>query len=134
VLGALRRLTTRRPLKTVLLDQAILAGVGNIYADESLFAAGIHPLTPACQLEDARRETLSRVLPAVLKGAIGRGGTTLRDYRTVAGGRGENRERLQVYGRAGRPCSVCGAAVEKIRIAGRSAHFCPGCQTSPKSK
>jgi len=132
VRGTLQRLTTRRPLKTVLLDQTVLAGVGNIYADESLFAAGIHPLTPACQLDDGRREKLSRVLPDVLRGAIQRNGTTLRDYRTVAGARGENRERLQAYGRTGQPCFVCGATIEKIRISGRSAHFCPHCQRSLK--
>jgi formamidopyrimidine-DNA glycosylase len=128
VLAALSGLRTRRAIKTVLLDQAILAGIGNIYADEALFAAGIHPLTPACRLRIGQRSKLSRAVPAVLKGAIRRCGTTLRDYRTVAGRSGENQDYLKVYGRAGRPCLACGTPIEKIRIAGRSAHFCPRCQ------
>jgi len=128
VLSALRGLRTRRPIKAVLLDQAVLAGIGNIYADEALFAAGIHPLQPAAGLSDGQKLRLSRSVPCVLRAAIGRRGTTLRNYRTVADESGENQEHLNVYGRAGQPCPACGAAIEKIRIAGRSAHFCPRCQ------
>jgi formamidopyrimidine-DNA glycosylase len=131
VLEVLAGLRTRRPIKAVLLDQSVLAGIGNIYADESLHLARIHPLTQACRLSHIQRRELSQAVPRVLKGAIGRSGTTLRDYRTVAGARGDNGERLQVYGRTGQPCFACGAPVEKLRIAGRSSHFCPRCQKKP---
>jgi formamidopyrimidine-DNA glycosylase len=131
VARALRLLKTRRPVKTVLLDQAVLAGIGNIYADEALFLAGIHPLRPLSGLSDKEILRLSRSTPHVLHAAIGRRGTTLRNYRTIAGARGENQEHLNVYGRAGSPCFACGAAIHKTRIAGRSSHFCPRCQKTP---
>ena len=125
---ALRGLKTRRPIKTVLLDQSVLAGIGNIYADEALFAVGIHPLRPLSSLSDKEILRLSQNTPHVLHAAIVRKGTTLRDYRTVEDENGENQEHLNVYGRAGLPCFVCGTAVEKMRIGGRSAHFCSCCQ------
>jgi formamidopyrimidine-DNA glycosylase len=125
----LRGLRTLRPIKSVLLDQAVLAGIGNIYADEALFMAGIHPLRPASGLSDDQILGLSQSVPRVLRGAIGRRGTTLRNYRTVADESGENQEHLNVYGRAGRPCLACGSTIEKIRIAGRSSHYCPECQS-----
>jgi formamidopyrimidine-DNA glycosylase len=128
VLAALRDLQTARPIKGVLLDQAVLAGIGNIYADEALFASAVHPLTPAAGLSDSQQRRLAAVIPRVLKLAIRRRGTTLRNYRTLADESGENQEHLNVYGRAGRPCLVCGTPIEKIRISGRSAHFCPRCQ------
>jgi len=128
VLAALRRLQTSRPIKTVLLDQSVLAGIGNIYADEALFAADIHPLTPIAALNDGQQKRLAHSLPLVLRLAIGRRGTTLRDYRTVEDRSGENQEHLFVYGRPGLPCLICGTSVEKIRVAGRSSHFCPRCQ------
>jgi formamidopyrimidine-DNA glycosylase len=134
VLAVLSGLSTRRPIKTVLLDQTILAGIGNIYADESLFAAGIHPLTPVCRLRSGQRQKLSQAVPRVLKNAIRRCGTTLRDYRTVTGRSGENQDYLKVYGRNNQPCFTCGTPIEKIRISGRSAHFCPCCQKLPKLK
>jgi len=131
---ALWQLKTRRPIKTVLLDQNVLAGIGNIYADEALFAAGIHPLSPASALSNAQRLRLSRSVPQALKSAIGRRGTTLRNYRTVEDRSGENQDHLKVYGRAGQPCFSCNTPIEKMRIAGRSAHFCPRCQKQPKLK
>ncbi len=134
VLSVLSTLSTRRPIKTVLLDQAILAGIGNIYADESLAAARIHPLTPAVGLSPGQRRKLSLAVPTVLKGAIRRNGTTLRDFRTLTNESGENQEHLNVYGRTGLPCFSCKTPIEKIRIAGRSAHFCPRCQRAPKTK
>jgi formamidopyrimidine-DNA glycosylase len=133
VLAALQRLKTTRPIKTVLLDQAVLAGIGNIYADEALFASGIHPLTPAAALNPGQQELLARAIPHILKLAIGRRGTTLRNYRTVADQSGENQEHLNVYGRAGQPCFACGTPVEKLRISGRSSHFCPHCQKNDRS-
>ncbi|HEX7501994.1 MAG TPA: bifunctional DNA-formamidopyrimidine glycosylase/DNA-(apurinic or apyrimidinic site) lyase [Acidobacteriota bacterium] len=131
VLAALRGLSTRRPIKAVLLDQTVLAGIGNIYADESLFASGIHPLIPAAALDPEQQKRLASAVPRILKLAIRRRGTTLRNYRTVADESGENQEYLNVYGRAGKPCLVCGTPIEKIRISGRSSHFCPRCQTKP---
>lgn len=128
VLALLRALRTIRAIKTVLLDQSVLAGIGNIYADEALFAARIHPLTPAVGLTDTQRRCLASAIPCVLKQAIGRRGTTLRNYRTVEDKSGENQEYLFVYGRTGLPCLACGTAIERVRIAGRSSHFCPRCQ------
>lgn len=132
VLAALAGLRTQRPIKTVLLDQTVLAGIGNIYADEALHLARVHPLIPGCRLSAGQQKKLSRVVPRVLKGAIARSGTTLRDYRTVAGARGDNEENLQVYGRTGQPCYDCGALIERVRVNGRSSHFCPHCQKGPK--
>jgi formamidopyrimidine-DNA glycosylase len=128
VLAALRRLKTLRPIKTVLLDQGFLAGIGNIYADEALFAAGIHPLTPATALSVEQQKLLASAVPRILKLAIGRRGTTLRDYRTVADESGDNQEHLTVYGRSGLSCFSCGTPIERLRIAGRSSHYCPKCQ------
>ncbi|MCU0237383.1 MAG: bifunctional DNA-formamidopyrimidine glycosylase/DNA-(apurinic or apyrimidinic site) lyase [Acidobacteria bacterium] len=128
VLTSLRRLKTRRPIKSVLLDQTVLAGIGNIYADEALFQAGMHPLTPAASLGEAQQQRLASVIPKVLRQAILRRGTTLRNYRTVADESGENQEHLNVYGRAGESCFQCGASIEKILINGRSSHYCPSCQ------
>ena len=124
----LKHAQTNRSIKSALLDQTILAGIGNIYADEALFAAGIHPLRPLSGLSDDEILRVSRSAPRVLRAAIGRRGTTLRDYRTVADESGENQEHLQVYGRAGEPCFSCGTPIEKIRISGRSSHYCPRCQ------
>lgn len=128
VAAALRQLQTKRPIKSVLLDQTVLAGIGNIYADEALFASGIHPLTPAAALDPEQQKILAGSVPRILKQALGRRGTTLRNYRTVADESGENQEHLNVYGRTGQPCFACGSAIEKIRIAGRSSHYCPSCQ------
>jgi len=105
-----------------------LAGIGNIYADEALFAAGIHPLAPAACLSDAQRRRLASAIPGILKKAIGRRGTTLRSYRSVDDRSGENQEHLNAYGRTGQPCFVCGTPIERIRISGRSSHYCPRCQ------
>jgi formamidopyrimidine-DNA glycosylase len=128
VLQVLRQLKTARPIKTVLLDQKILAGLGNIYADEALFLSGIHPLTPASLLKKIEQKKLSLAIPEILKQAIDRKGTTLRDYRTTRNSSGENQDHLSVYGRFGRPCPECRNPIRKTRIAGRSSHFCPVCQ------
>jgi formamidopyrimidine-DNA glycosylase len=134
---ALKGLRTRRPIKAVLLDQTVLAGIGNIYADEALFASGIHPLAVAAALSAGQQKRLAGSVPRILKLAIGRRGTTLRNYRSVDDRTGENQEHLNVYGRTGGPCFACGTPIEKIRISGRSAHFCPRCQnptTNPKRR
>jgi formamidopyrimidine-DNA glycosylase len=126
--------TTRRNLKTVLLDQSIVAGVGNIYADESLFQARLHPARLACDLESAECDRLRRAVATVLCRAIERRGSSIRDYVGGSGLRGEYQNEFRVYGRTGEPCPRCGAAIACLRLAGRSSHFCPSCQKSPTTK
>lgn len=118
----------RAPVKNLLLNQSVLRGVGNIYANEALFVAGIHPATPAGELSSAVRERLLRALRRVLREAIAGNGTTVSDYRTAAGAPGNYQNHLQVYGREGEPCPRCGARIECVALVGRSAHFCPRCQ------
>lgn len=126
-LGA--RLAGRKArLKALLLDQTVVAGVGNIYADETLFRAGLHPARRACDLTGEDVARLCKSLRSVLRQAIGQGGTTIRDYVDGRGRRGEFVLSLQVYGREGEPCMRCGTQVERAIIAGRSTHFCPRCQ------
>ena len=123
------RLGKRRvAVKALLLDQAVVAGVGNIYADEALFLAGIHPLRPGASLTGEEIGRLHATIRQVLVEAIEQRGTLLRDYRTPYGADGAYRNRLRVYGRPGRPCPRCGSTIERIRVTQRSSHFCPRCQ------
>jgi formamidopyrimidine-DNA glycosylase len=115
-------------IKALLLDQTAVAGVGNIYADESLFRAGIHPLRKASTLTDAEAGRLYDALREVLNEAIEKRGTLLRDYRTPYGEDGFFQNDLRVYGKAGKPCARCGEPIERIRVTQRSTHFCPKCQ------
>lgn len=115
-------------IKALLLDQTAVAGVGNIYADEALFRAGIHPLRKAATLTDEELSRLYDSLREVLREAIDKRGTLLRDYRTPYGVDGYFRSHLRVYGRRGQPCSNCGGPIERIRVTQRSTHFCPRCQ------
>jgi formamidopyrimidine-DNA glycosylase len=125
----LRRLgQTRRAVKVALLDQSVVAGLGNIYVDESLHAAGIHPTTPARLLSAPQVASLNRCVQRVLRKAIRHGGSTLRDYRDANGNAGVFQRLHAVYGRAGQPCRRCRAPVERIVLGGRSTHFCPACQ------
>jgi formamidopyrimidine-DNA glycosylase len=117
-----------QPIKTALLDQGVVAGIGNIYADESLFGANINPLRPAQSLTLAELDTLTAVIQSTLSRAIALGGSTLRDYTDSRGVNGNYQEEAWVYARKGSPCRVCGTPVERIRLAGRSTHFCPHCQ------
>jgi formamidopyrimidine-DNA glycosylase len=117
-----------QPIKTALLDQGVVAGIGNIYADESLFGAKINPLRPAQSLTRAELDTLTTVIQSTLRRAIALGGSTLRDYTDSRGVNGNYQEQAWVYARKGAPCRVCGTPVERIRLAGRSTHFCPHCQ------
>ncbi|MFS8523230.1 MAG: bifunctional DNA-formamidopyrimidine glycosylase/DNA-(apurinic or apyrimidinic site) lyase [Limnochordales bacterium] len=119
----------RAPVKAVLLDQRRVAGLGNIYADEALFAAGIHPQRPAGGLARAEVERLHEAIRTVLARALAEGGTTFRDYVNGRGQPGGFQAYLQVYGRAGRPCPRCGAAIARLRVAGRGTHVCLTCQT-----
>jgi formamidopyrimidine-DNA glycosylase len=118
----------RAPIKALLLDQRLVAGVGNIYADEALFQARIHPLTPAGRLDAAAVRRLHRGLRSVMREAISWRGTTFRDFRDAAGHEGDFGRRLKVYARAGQPCPRCRTPVVQIKVAGRSSHFCPRCQ------
>lgn len=118
----------RAGVKAVLLNQAALAGLGNIYADEALHRAGIHPARRADRLSRREVERLWVAVRAVLSEAILHRGTTFSDYRDGRGEPGGFAALLQVYGREGRPCRRCGRAIERIKVAGRSSRFCPGCQ------
>jgi formamidopyrimidine-DNA glycosylase len=118
----------KAPVKAVILDQRRLAGVGNIYADEALWRARVHPLRPGGELDEDELRALHRGIRAALKAGIERQGATLRDYRTPDGGSGRMQHEFKVYGRAGEPCERCGHPIEKIRAGGRGTWFCPHCQ------
>jgi formamidopyrimidine-DNA glycosylase len=117
-----------RQIKALLLDQHAIAGLGNIYCDEALWAAGIHPLTVAGDLRQDEAVSLHRHLRRVLRAAIRAGGSTLRDYRDSHGKAGAFQERHRVYGREGEPCPRCGTAIRRLAAAGRSSHVCSRCQ------
>jgi formamidopyrimidine-DNA glycosylase len=118
----------RAPVKAALLDQRSLAGMGNIYADEALWRARIHPLRQAGELERAEIDRLHAGIRAALELGIARQGATLSDYRTPNGDAGAMQDEFEAYGREGEPCSRCGTPIEKIRAAGRGTWFCPLCQ------
>ncbi len=117
-----------RPIKAVIMEQAIVVGVGNIYASESLFLARIHPKTPAHLLSKAELKTLITHIKAVLNHSITVGGSTLRDFTVADGKNGYFQQTLNVYGRAGKPCPNCHLPLENTKIAGRASVFCPHCQ------
>jgi formamidopyrimidine-DNA glycosylase len=121
----------KAPVKAAILDQRRLAGVGNIYADEALWRAQIHPQRVAGELTDTEIAALHRGIRAALRAGIARQGATLRDYRTPDGASGAMQHEFKVYGREGEPCERCGAPIEKIRAAGRGTWLCPICQPSP---
>jgi formamidopyrimidine-DNA glycosylase len=118
----------RAPVKALILDQRLVAGVGNIYADEALHLARIHPLTPAGSLGPAALRRLADALIAVLMTGIEAQGATIRDFRTPAGGYGSMQERFRVFGREDEPCPVCGTPIVKLRVAQRGTYICPRCQ------
>jgi formamidopyrimidine-DNA glycosylase len=122
---------SRAPVRSWLLDQRKVAGVGNIYANEALHLAGIHPMRQARAIgrDDAAR--LRQCIRRVLNRAIGAGGTTIRDYRTAAGDAGRYARRLLVYGREGAACARCGHEIQRVDFGGRSAFFSPNCQPEP---
>jgi formamidopyrimidine-DNA glycosylase len=124
--GALAR--RKSAIKPTLLSQEIVAGLGNIYADEALYDAGIHPLRPANALSREEIERLRRGIIGALLGGIAHGGTSFNDYRDLWGEAGENYNHVRVYQREGQPCERCGTTIERLVIAQRSAHFCPTCQ------
>ncbi|MFM7436478.1 MAG: DNA-formamidopyrimidine glycosylase [Vulcanococcus sp.] len=119
---------SNRPIKTALLDQALVAGVGNIYADEALFMARIAPHTPCRRLKARQLEALHGAVVEVLTTSIGAGGTTFSDFRDLTGTNGNYGHAAWVYRRGGQPCRVCGTPLRRDKLAGRSSHWCPACQ------
>lgn len=119
---------TSRSIKTVILDQGVVAGVGNIYADESLFRARINPLKPANQLNDKESERLHDAIIAVISNAVEAGGTTIRTYKNTLGEAGKFQVNLNVYGKTNQACPRCGTPIEKTKVAQRGTHYCPNCQ------
>ena len=124
--SALKRRKTR--IKPLLLNQAFLRGLGNIYADEALFRAGIHPLAMACRLRADRARKLHGAIVEVLNEAIEAGGSSVSDYVDAEGRQGFFQFSHRVYQRTGEPCVACGAPIRRILVAQRSSHFCPSCQ------
>ena len=118
----------KAPIKAALLDQRTLAGLGNIYVDEALWRARIHPLRPARELEPDEIRALREGIKQALAAGIRRQGATLRDYRQPDGSSGSMQKEFKVYGRGGEPCARCGTPIEKTRVAGRGTWYCPSCQ------
>lgn len=116
------------PIKQVLMDARIVAGVGNIYASESLFAAGIHPSRAAGRISGKRLVILAAAVKEVLTQAIAAGGSSIRDFIRADGRPGYFAHAFQVYGRAGQSCRRCGGSISRRQIGGRSSFYCPGCQ------
>ncbi len=122
------RLRRKARIKPLLLNQSFLAGLGNIYADESLFAAGIHPLASAAKLSGPRAAKLHRAIREILTAAIEAGGSSISDYVDAEGRKGWFQVSHRVYGREGEPCANCATPIRRIVVAQRSSHFCPKCQ------
>jgi formamidopyrimidine-DNA glycosylase len=116
------------PIKALLLDQRLIAGLGNIYVCEALFEAGVRPARAGGRVTGAERARLAASIPAVLMRAIAKGGSTLRDYRQADGELGYFQHEFSVYGREGEACPNCGTAIRRIVQSGRSSFFCPRCQ------
>ena len=121
-------LKTERAIKAVLLDQHILAGVGNIYADEALYQSGIHPERKASSLDQHEANNLLMAVRVVMEKGIRFGGTTFRDYLGGDGKKGSMQDHLSVYQETGSKCRKCSGPISRIKVAGRSSHFCPRCQ------
>jgi formamidopyrimidine-DNA glycosylase len=124
--AALRRRSA--PVKAVLLDQEAVAGIGNIYADEALFAAGVRPRRAARRLTLKETERLHGAIREILLGALGDRGSSFRDYVDAAGREGGHQHRVKVFRRTGQACYACGTAIKRIKVGGRSTHYCPTCQ------
>ena len=132
-LETLRTLLQKRPnskIKPLLMDQKFIAGIGNIYSDEVLFSAKVHPLRQVKTLGDKEIQQIHQNIKKILRKAIQYRGTTEQYYRDVCGRKGNYASHLQVYQKEGEKCNRCGTVIKKAKIAGRSAHFCPKCQKS----
>ncbi len=121
----------RAPIKSLLLDQQSVAGLGNIYVDEALFRARIHPLRSGGSLGTAEIGNLCEAILESLAQGIENRGTTLSDYRDALGGTGSNQTKLLVFRRNGKPCLVCGTEIIRVRVSARGTHVCPRCQVEP---
>lgn len=117
-----------KPIKPLLLDQKLVAGLGNIYVDEVLWAAKVHPETPARELSKAAMKRVHDQTIAILQLGIEKGGSTIRTYRNALGEDGTMQDYLQVYGKTGQPCPRCASMIVKIKLGGRGTHLCPHCQ------
>jgi formamidopyrimidine-DNA glycosylase len=133
---ALAAMTAGRsaPLKSFLLNQSAVAGVGNIYADEALFRARLHPLSPAGSMRSEHQEALHDAVVETLEAGIAGGGASIDDYRDARGERGEMQDEFLVHTREGLPCVACGEPVRRIVVGGRSTYFCPNCQVRLRKK
>lgn len=120
---------TGRPIKTVLLDQEIVAGIGNIYADESLFLSNIHPQQLANSLKPQQVKALHQAIIRALSDGIAKGGTTFSSFQDIAGVKGNYIDKAWVFRRTGQPCNTCSTLISRIKLGGRSTHFCPQCQS-----
>jgi len=120
----------RGKIKQVLMDQKIIAGIGNIYSDEILFAARVHPLRRISELKEKDFQRVYKSLQKILKKAINLQGESISDYRTISGKKGEFDKERKVYKREGKECFRCGTIIKRIKIGGRSAYYCPNCQKS----
>lgn len=117
-----------KPVKLLLMDNAVVTGIGNIYANEALFAAGVNPLTPGCDLDLDQCRRIADCVKAILKRAIAAGGSTISDFRNVDGSQGRFARELQIYGKKDQPCPICGTPIQCVTLDGRSTFYCPKCQ------
>ena len=124
--GALKK--SKKPIKSHLLDQTLVAGLGNIYVDEVLWRAKVHPASPSQSLTRAEATAIHEQTISVLEQAVDKGGSTIRSYSNAFGENGTMQELHQVYDKAGLACSRCGTIIKKIQLGGRGTHFCPQCQ------
>ena len=119
---------SKRSIKSLLLDQSFVAGIGNIYADEALFEACIHPIRGVQSLRRSEKIALFEAIPKVLEQGIKYGGTSMRDYVNSDGEKGSNQDNLRVYGRQGDVCYRCQTVIQKMVVSQRGTHFCSSCQ------
>ena len=119
---------SKKPIKPYLLEQTLVVGLGNIYVDEALWRARIHPARPVDSLKPAEVKRLREQIIEVLQLGIEKRGSTIRTYRNALGEDGTMQDFLQVYGKTGQPCARCGSPIEKIKLGGRGTHLCPHCQ------
>ena len=119
---------SKKPIKPYLLEQTLVVGLGNIYVDEALWRARIHPARPADSLKPAEVKRLREQIIEVLQHGIEKRGSTIRTYRNALGEDGTMQDFLQVYGKTGQPCARCGSPIERIKLGGRGTHLCPHCQ------
>lgn len=120
------------PVKAVILDQSTVSGIGNIYADESLHLAKIHPAVRAGDLTPAQIKRLHAAIKTIIADGVAHGGTSFAHYVNALGGKGDYLDHARVFNQTDKPCPVCGTPVIKIRVAGRGTHVCPKCQKAPK--